>query len=296
MSTLGKILVLGATGAQGGAVVHLLHKQKASVRALLLPNEDKTPFLNRSIEVAVGSFADRESLVHALRGVEHCSLVFPLLYDWDLITQYAENFIAAVKQSSVKTIVFNTSLPMFEKPIGVAANDIKLKILQRFRQENLPVITITPSFYLDNLTAPWSLPVIKAQGIVAYPLPDDAEFAWLSHENLARYTFHALQKPEHIGKVFEIGGELLSGPTIAKRITTTIGKPIQYVYIQPDDFAKQLEPQYGSAVADEIANIYRFVKKYSHLFERFYKPEEAQTLFGLSLQTFEEWAATIDWK
>lgn len=296
MKTLGKVLVLGATGIQGSSVVNFLHQQNISVRALLLPHEDTTPFTSKDIEVAVGSFADRESLIKAFNGVEHCSLVFPLLYDWNLITQYAENFIAAAKQSSVKSIVFNTSLPIFERSIGVVANDIKLKFLQRFLEEKLPVITITPSFYLDNLTAPWSLPLIQEQGIIAYPLPDDAEFAWLSHFNLAQYTYHALLHPELIGKTLEIGGELLTGPAIAKRVTEIIGKEIRYVYTQPNDFAKQLEPQFGESVAAEIGNVYRFVKKYSHLFARFYRPEEAKTVFGFSLQTFDQWAQTINWK
>ncbi|MFY7999483.1 MAG: NmrA family NAD(P)-binding protein [Candidatus Kapaibacteriota bacterium] len=296
MKTLGKVLVLGATGIQGGAVINFLHQQNVPIKALLLPNEDTMPFVRRGIEVAVGSFADRESLAKALSGVEHCSLVFPLLYDWELITQYAENFIAAAKQSSLKSIVFNTSLPIFERSIGVTANDIKLRFLHRFREENLPIITITPSFYLDNLTAPWSLPLIQEQGLIAYPLPDDGEFAWLSHFNLAQYTYHALLHPELIGKIFEIGGELLTGSAIAERVTKALGKEVRYVYTQPDDFAKQLEPQYGQSVAGEIGQVYQFVKKYYHLFARFYRPEEAKTVFGFSLQTFDEWVQTINWK
>jgi NAD(P)H dehydrogenase (quinone) len=171
-----------------------------------------------------------------MKGVTNVSLVYPLIYDWELIRLYTDNLIYAFKQSNLESIVFNTSLPLPPEKTGFLAADIKLEIFEKFKTEGFPLITIMPSFYLDNLTAPWALPAIINEGLISYPLPGDAEFVWLSHFNLAQYTYSALLKADLIGSVYPIGGELISGNEIGAKISKELNGKVEYKYLKPEDF------------------------------------------------------------
>src|ERR1700737_3204532 len=66
------VLVTGATGKQGGAVVEALLTRGHQVRALT--RNSASPAANRlrgqGVEIAVGDFTDQDSLVRAARGAD----------------------------------------------------------------------------------------------------------------------------------------------------------------------------------------------------------------------------------
>jgi uncharacterized protein YbjT (DUF2867 family) len=70
------ILVTGATGAQGGAVVHALHATGRAARALVRDpaSEIARALADAGISLAVGDLEDEASLDAAFGGVRaHCS-------------------------------------------------------------------------------------------------------------------------------------------------------------------------------------------------------------------------------
>lgn len=71
----GPILVLAATGGQGGAVTEALLARGAKVRALVRdPRQGSARRLTgRGVEVVTGSLDDRASLAAAMAGVAGCS-------------------------------------------------------------------------------------------------------------------------------------------------------------------------------------------------------------------------------
>jgi uncharacterized protein YbjT (DUF2867 family) len=291
-----KILVTGATGAQGGAVLRHLVNQGVKVKALLTETDNDDWFRANQVETVIGSFANKESLANAMADVTNVSLVYPLIYEWDTLRQYTDNLLYAFGKSNLESVVFNTSLPLPPQRTGSVAADIKLEIFEKFVAADVPLITLMPSFYLDNLTAPWSLPVIKENGVIGYPLPEDAQFAWLSHFNLAQYTYKALLNKDLIGKTFPIGGELISGNEIAKKVSTILGKPVSYIYQKPDEFKQFLLQMYNEEIATEISGIYANIALNTEPFKEFYNKEIFENVFDIKLQTFDEWAKTINWK
>jgi NAD(P)H dehydrogenase (quinone) len=291
-----KILVTGATGAQGSAVVRFLVNKGIKVKALLTESDNDEWFKANQVETVIGNFADKESLANAMADVTNVSLVYPLIYEWDTLRQYTDNLLYAFGKSNLESVVFNTSLPLPPQRTGSIAADIKLEIFEKFVAANVPLITIMPSFYLDNLTAPWSLPVIQENGIIGYPLPAEAKFAWLSHYNLAQYTYSALFNKNLVGKIFPIGGELISGNEIAERVSAVLGKPVTYVYQKPEEFKQFLLQMYNDEIASEIAGIYSNIALNTEPFKAFYSKDIFDDVFGIQLQSFDEWSKTINWK
>jgi uncharacterized protein YbjT (DUF2867 family) len=67
---LSKILVTGATGFTGSAVVPLLLLQGHSVRCFVRPNSNRNWLPSKGLEWAVGDLGDLDSLVSAMNGAE----------------------------------------------------------------------------------------------------------------------------------------------------------------------------------------------------------------------------------
>jgi NAD(P)H dehydrogenase (quinone) len=290
-----KILVTGVTGNQGAAVAKELLAQGYTVRGLVRKENEQTDLLKTEIEIAIGSFDDAESLQKAFEGIDKVVLSFPLLFDETVLMQYAKNIVMAWKNSEVSMFVFNTNLPVYKEKVGLVAFDSKLTIEQYFDVEKLPYISLRPTLYLDNLSAPFLLPVVQANNILPYPVPDNEKIAWLSHQDLAKFIVEALKHNTLIGKKFFIGGQLITGEEMAATISKLAGRHIQFIPVSPDDFERQIAPAFGEHTAKEIANIYRFVKdNVEHLQA---KDLQENTLINLPivLQNFEEWASRVEW-
>jgi len=291
-----KVLVTGATGFQGNAVVQALLTNGFSVKALALADESTSGLKSRGVEIAVGNFEDKESLKNAFQDVHHVVLSFPLIFDAAKLLSYAKNFVDAVKISKVQSVVFITNLPVYPQKVGLIAFDVKLAIEQLFDTENLPYISIRPTLYMDNLSAPFLLPVIQRNNILPYPVPAGKKIAWISHKDLAKFAVEAIKRPELVGQKFFIGGsQLISGEEMAEVLTNLLGRHIQFIPVSPDDFEVQLSGAFGGETAKEIANIYRFVKDNVEHFQAKDLRENTLIKLPVSLQTFEEWAGEVKW-
>jgi NAD(P)H dehydrogenase (quinone) len=285
------ILVTGATGYQGAAVVKELTQQSYNVKAMVHNNDSIL-----DVEKVQANFDDAISLTKAFEGIEKVYLSFPLIFDKEKLLLFAANIVTAWQVSEVKQFVFNTNLPVQKEKVGLIAFDAKLAIENYFDAAGLPYISLRPTLYLDNLSAPFLLPVIQANSILPYPVPANKKIAWMSHIDLAKFVAATFKYPELIGKKFDIGGkQLLSGEEMASSISTIAGRHIQFIPVSPDDFEAQITPAFGAITAKEIANIYRFVKdNVEHLHA---KDLHEKTLFALPvvLQSFDEWASEVQW-
>jgi NAD(P)H dehydrogenase (quinone) len=285
------ILVTGATGYQGAAVVKELTQQSYNVKAMVHNNDSIL-----DVEKVQANFDDAISLTKAFEGIEKVYLSFPLIFDKEKLLLFAANIVTAWQASEVKQFVFNTNLPVQKEKVGLIAFDAKLAIENYFDAAGLPYISLRPTLYLDNLSAPFLLPVIQANSILPYPVPANKKIAWMSHIDLAKFVAATFKYPGLIGQKFDIGGkQLLSGEEMASYISTIAGRHIQFIPVAPDDFEAQLAPAFGGTTAKEIANIYRFVKdNVKHLQA---KDLHEKTLLALPvvLQSFEEWAKEVKW-
>jgi len=278
------VLVIGATGFQGRAVVDALLEKKYRVKALVTKQE--RAMLPPEVEITLGDLNDVESLKNAFKNVDYVSLVFPLIFNTVQLMVFARNTIETYRSSAVKRIVFNTSLPLGGGGQGYVAFDSKLAIEKLFDVARLPYISLRPPIYLDNILAPWSIPLIMNKGTLAYPIASGQQVAWLSHRNLALFTVEAIEQPELVGKKINISGpELLTGEDIADALSKELGRAIQYLPVTPDEFELQLADTFGQSTAQEIANIYRVAESNPHIFQS----TDWKQAFPIALQTLQQW-------
>lgn len=287
-----KVFVTGATGFQGSKIANELLKDNRLISTI--KRDLNTGMINtQGIEVIQGGLENKEALASAMRGAQAAVYSFPLIFDLELAKTYTQNFIDAAKQENVELIIYNTTFYLAQEETGLLALDMKVEMKKLFDASGLNVITITPNIYLDNIAAPWSIPVILKHKIVPYPLKADKPMSWISHADLGKYIASAINKPELAGQTFPIGS-LLTGNDITKTIGSKINQDLNFVEVPIDEFEQQLVPGFGNVAAKEISNLYRYVEQnYPNFINQNF--ENTNKILGIKPQSLESWVASVNW-
>ena len=159
-----KVFVTSITGTQGASIAKAFKKQGYTVASMVRKAIEAEDY-----EVATGSFSNTALLASLMKGCEAVVLTLPLLFDAQEVIDITKQIVAATKSAEVKTIIFNTSIPLGDSKTGYAAIDVKHDALAILEKSGLDIITLMPTIYLDNLASPFLLPVIKEAKII--PLP-----------------------------------------------------------------------------------------------------------------------------
>lgn len=292
-------LVYGGTGAQGGAVVKALVEHGTRVR-LLVRDLARNPFAgDERVEPVVGEFGDKTSLVRASRGVDGIYLVMPLVYDRIKVVQWGKNAINAAVETGAALIVFNTSSVVVERMTGVTAIDIKVELEAYLKAAPIASVVLRTTLYFGNLAAPWSIPAIVHQGVLAYPLPAEQKVSWLSWEDAAGFAVQALLRPEvaALKPTFQTGGaQALTGTELAATLSKVLSRPVAYVPVALDQFEAGLNASFGAPVGTEIASLYAWMTAASHRNLMNVDLRPVLAALPVRLTSFEAWARMIPWR
>jgi uncharacterized protein YbjT (DUF2867 family) len=287
-----RIFVSGTNGFQGRPITQLF-MEKGNEVTTISPSAEKDE-LGENLKVYAGDFSSKEALQKALSGVEKAIFTLPLVFDIQTAKDFTTNFISTAEQEKVELVVFNSSFDLPQQETGMIALDLKFEVAQLFKASKLKVITIMPDIYIDNLAAPWSIPVIMEQGILPYPVQVGEKIPWISHTDLAKYAVSAADHPELAGQTLPIGGNLLSGEEIAAAVAEKVGKPINFIGLTPNDFEQQLVGSFGEVAAKEISNLYRYVQdNLGALQSKDF--ESTNKILGINPQTVQEWVDSVQW-
>jgi NAD(P)H dehydrogenase (quinone) len=289
-----KILIYGANSAQGIPVVRRLLKANYQVRVFVRDRAKAQSLFGRDVEIFTGTLEDKASLDAANEGIERVFLVLPLEYRFDVAVNQGRNAIDAARNAGVKLLVFNSSTNIPTETTDVAAFEIKRSVEEYIRQSTLPYIILRPPLYMDNLAAPWSIPSIVNQSVVAYPLPAEIKVAWISLDDTAALVVAALDRLELAGSIFDIGGlESVNGSEIAQLFTQVLNRPFTYQQIPIDAFEQGLNQAFGEPNGTEIARIYRW--RAAHPDTEKIDMNAVLKKLPIELTTFAEWIKLIQW-
>lgn len=289
-----KIFVVGASGFQGGAIANALVEKGNKVTTLKRDAEQGMP-VTAGVEIISGGLENVESLQKAMHGANAAVLTLPLLFDVEQVKQFTANFIEAAKAEKVALVVFNSSFHLPAEKVGMISLDVKVEAMELLKASGLNVITLMPDVYIDNLAAPWSIPLVVEQNILPYPVARGEKIPWISHVDLAKSVAAAVDHPELAGQTLPIGGNLYTGEEIALAISQEVGKEVSFIGITPNDFENNLVESFGPVAAKEISNLYRYVdaEKQNLRSKDF---EATQALLNVELQPLSSWVSSIQWK
>jgi uncharacterized protein YbjT (DUF2867 family) len=210
-STPRTIVVLGATGQQGGSVARaLVADGRWRVRTLSRnPNSDAARRLvNRGIDVVAGNMDDPGSLRSAFTGAYG---VYSVQGSEEGDEAEARRGIAvadAALAAGVGHFVY-ASVGGADRRSGVPHFESKWSIEEHIRHIGLPASIVRPVFFMDNLVKP-SLRLVLMTLMRSY-LPKTKPLQMIAVDDIGKWVARAFANPHaFIGKAEEIAGDELT--------------------------------------------------------------------------------------
>lgn len=221
-----KILVTGATGKTGGAVVERLLQEGWPVRALAHRRDARSDRLEQlGAEVAFASAHDPDQLADALKGIQRAYYV-PIFAPH--ATQAAAAFAAAAEGSRLEAVVQLSQ--WLSQPAHPSILTRETWLIDRLfaRLTDVAHVILNPGMFADNFLR--TIDMATLLGL--YPvLTGDSRSAPVSTEDIAACAVALLRDPEpHAGRRYRpTGPQLLSGRDMAASIACAIGRSVRAV-------------------------------------------------------------------
>jgi uncharacterized protein YbjT (DUF2867 family) len=278
------ILIIGATGNTGSETARLLLERGLPVRAMTRePERARQIEALQGAEIVAGDSYRPETLDGVFDGVEKLYYVPATDLDWDG-PQTA--IINAARDAGVQHIVRMSA-------IGAGADQPSMSLRFHFKGEQdieasgTAYTHVRPNSFFQNCL--YDAQPIKAEGRF-YSAVADARFAKIDTRDIAEVVVKVLTEDGHEGRTYEITGpEPLSYAELAARLSTAVGKDIEFVNLSPEEYAASLEAiGFEDWNAEEFANIYG---------RGFYREsggrhvtDTVERLLGRAPRSFDDWA------
>jgi uncharacterized protein YbjT (DUF2867 family) len=233
-----EILVIGATGRQGGAVVRHLLERRHPVRALCRNPESKKARTLSSwgVRVVPGNLDERSSLDRAFDGVHG---VFSNQNYWDGFppnklgpereAQQGKNVLDAAKAAGVAHVVQASGAGVTIAP-EIAANRGKLAIEEYGLSLGVPLTIIRSVFFMENFDdAMLGLRESILDGRLEMPFDPGFRLQMIAADDLGHLVALAFERPfELVGQRFDAAGDELTMVGIAETFSRVLGRPVRY--------------------------------------------------------------------
>jgi uncharacterized protein YbjT (DUF2867 family) len=239
------ILVLGATGQQGGSVANALRAENWRVKALVRDaSTDKARALAaRGIEPVLGDLADMRSIQAAMAGAYGVFSVQPSsgqgeaygVTDEDEI-RYGKAVADAAVASGVQHLVYSSANAAGPTKTGIGHFDTKSEIEQHIRGLDILNTVIRPSAFMEILTLPG---MGLDQGAFSFFMRPDQPMQFIAVEDIGRIVAGIFADPATFGsRTIEIAGDAVTGAELAQKFSRTAERPIAY-HRFPDSLLEQ---------------------------------------------------------
>ena len=300
-----RVLVLGATGDQGSAQVEAARSAGFGVVAGVRDGARALRQLGSDVELRQVDLAAAESLDLALRDVDvlFANFASSSFNDGAALLHQADTVARAARRAATPLVLFNTSMPLRDRPIGHPGHDVRLGMVERFVAQELPLVVFNPVVFMGNLLRGWANPGIVERGCFEYPHAPDLEVAWVCQEDLAQLMVAAATRPHLAGRRFAVGGpQLLRGADVARILGEVLGRPVRFVSQSVADFCAAIAPQVriADATARErmLADLGRIYRWYNESPEKPFRVDMTATLRELpvTLTPLSNWAARQSWQ
>jgi len=305
MNTRKTIVVVGATGAQGGGLVRAILNDpdhEFNVRAVTRDvSADKAKELARlGAEVVAANVDDLESLKKAFQGAYGA---FCVTFFWDHFSpekekKQAKAMAEASKYTGIKHVIWSTlddtrklvpltddRMPTLMGEYKVPHFDAKGEANHFFTDLGLPVTLLNTVFYWDNFIYFGLGPKKGPDGKLAITMPmGDKKLPGIAAADIGKCAlgvFKAGQK--YIGKTLGIAGEHLTIKQMAEGFARVMGKEVVYNDIPPEVYRS-----FGFPGAEDMGNMFQFKRD----FEKEYcksRDVELSRALNPSLLTFDKW-------
>ncbi|GAA4715932.1 NmrA/HSCARG family protein [Phytohabitans rumicis] len=281
------VLVIGATGRQGGAVAELLLKHGHDVTAYLRsPEAPSAQALSAAgTRLVTGDLADPEALAGAAQGVD---AIFGLSVPFgsggkDEEVAQGRLLVDAAVRAGAHLVYSSVRGADRMAQTDIDHADSKQLVEAYLRDQEVRATVLGPVYFMENiLNVGFSR---LTDGVLANPLSAGKPLDQVTVRDIAGLAVHAIEHPDRfVGERIDIASDQVTGEEAARILSDVLGREIPYQQLPLD--------QVRQWAGDEIAD----------MFQRFEENTDFLDTDGLHARypdvdwhSYADWARTVDW-
>ncbi|WP_277553764.1 NmrA/HSCARG family protein [Halobaculum limi] len=251
MDSIQTILVLGATGRQGGAVVDALTSGEFGsfdvVAGTRNPASDAAESLrSRGVSVVPVDLLDEESLVAAMEGVDGVFAVTTFFEGGiDAEIEQGKQIVAACEAAGVDHLVFS-SVGSADADTGLEHFESKAQTERRIAETAIAATILRPVYFMQNLGG--QAAQIR-DGMVTLAMAEGVELAMVDQRDIGRAAAAAFADPDSfVGETLTLAGDSLTLDEIAAVLSEHLGTDVEAVHLDTETLREQ--------AGDEMAEMF----------------------------------------
>lgn len=251
-SLLDPVLVTGATGTHGGAVVRALLAAGRRVRALTRdPRADRARQLaGLGAELVAGDLLDGDSLRAAMTATAAVyAVTTPFSDSPKAELEQGKQIIAAAAQAEVSWLIL-ASVASADRGTGIPHFESKAQIEQHLRSSQVPHTVVAPTYFYENLGDPVQT---IASGELILPLTESRPLQQVALADLGRLVASLIgRRAEFLGARIEVAGDQPTPGQMAAALSVAGGRAVRYRRISVEEIAER---------SGDLATMYRFLEQ-----------------------------------
>ena len=241
-----KILVTGATGKVGSALLDNLGTADIDLRALVRDESEAQSLGERGVEVVSGDLMQPETLGPALEGVSAVFLLTPIHPQQ---VRQATNVIDAARESGNDPRVVRLSVHQASHQAPTRVSRQHAEIEDRLVSSRLPYTLLRPQSFMQNTLM--SAPTVARQGKIFQPMKG-GRLGMIDARDIGEVAARILSEDGHEGRTYTLTGPAaISFHDVAEALGEVLGKEVTYVPI-PQEKAK--EAMLGRGIPEWVAD------------------------------------------
>lgn len=238
------ILVTGAAGKTGRAIIRALHAKEAHTRAFVRRTEQIAPLQqDGAIDVIVGDLRRPEDLAHACRQVHTLYHICPNMQPDEV--SIAEQLFAIARSAGVQRIVYHSVL--HPQTQAMPHHWQKNQVEELLFTTGLDYTILQPAAYMQNVLAGWQR--IVNEGIYQVPYRLSTRLGMVDLNDVAEAAALVLTTRNHNSATYELASdEWLTQTEVAAILGTVMERSVRAV--------QQLRPVWQQAVRNAGLSAY----------------------------------------
>jgi len=301
------LVVIGATGAQGGGLARAVAADKSSPFAARgvtrkLDSDKAKALASQGVEMVSADLDDQKSLEKAFAGA---AAAFCVTNYWEYFSPerelaQARNMAQAAKAAKLEHVIWSTLedtrkwIPPSDNRMPTLLGKYKVPHFDGkgegdgiFKDDGVPTTCLLTSFYWENFIYFGAGPKPGPDGTLAltYDL-DDKKMPCIAVEDIGKSAYAIFKRGgEFIGKTVGISGGHLSGAEMAAGLTKALGREVRYNAVTPEVYRS-----FGFPGADDLGNMFQFKRDFNDYYRGARDLAFSRSL-NPAMQTYDQWLA-----
>lgn len=252
------ILITGAAGKTGRAIIQALAKSGESIRALARRNDQVDRLKSSGVaDVIVGDMLDPADISRAVQGVRAIYHIAPNVNPDEVAI--GKIIIHAAKSANVERFVFHSVLhPQIE---AMPHHWQKMRVEELLFESGLSFTVLQPTIYMQNILANWNQ---IENGIYPIPYSPQTCLSMVDLDDVAQVAAKVLTEAGHQNAIYElVGVSSISQTQVAEILSEQLNRPVTAKVISLDEWERNARASgMGDYQVTTLLKMFRYYERF----------------------------------